>query len=153
MRRAFTVEYGGPVTNLRTECRVNPAVTDVRVPEVLDMVALWDTGAAMSSISPQVVDLLDLKTTEEIIMNHAGGVSRVGVYRVDILLPGGIEAKGVRVTVSDLIRFDVLIGMDIIGMGNLAVCNSAGMTTLTFRVPARSPSISFVPRPRRSLIQ
>ena len=75
---------------------------------------------------------------------HVGGKSTVNLYLVNIALENDIMLMDVEVTEANLIndnlpeheQFDVLIGMDIIGGGDLAITNYRNKTTLSFRVPS-----------------
>lgn len=64
------------------------------------------------------------------------GPSESLVYFVSIELPNALQFTEVEVTVGTFGDFDVLIGMDIITMGDLAITNLDGRTTFSFRVPS-----------------
>lgn len=74
-------------------------------------------------------------------------------YLVNIALPSGVMVPQVRVTEVQLIPDDnvladkqsqLLIGMDIIGLGDFAVTNANGKTTFSFRIPSVE-EIDFIP--------
>jgi hypothetical protein len=50
-------------------------------------------------------------------------------------LPNNVVIVGVRASENSLADCDVLIGMDIIGIGDFAITNHNGKTTWTFRTP------------------
>ena len=77
------------------------------------------------------------------------GVEPRPVFLVDVYLPNGIVALQVTASLAELDDFDVLVGMDIIRLGDLAVSNAGGRTTFTFRMPPQS-SIDFVEDAKRS---
>lgn len=86
-------------------------------------------------------------------VRHAGGKSDANTYLVNISLPSKVMVGQVRVTEVALIPDDntsndkqpqLLIGMDIIGMGDFAVTNSNGKTAMSFRIPSVK-EIDFVP--------
>jgi len=64
---------------------------------------------------------------------------------MDILLPSGVVMPNVRVTeFIDNGIFEIIIGMDIMTMGDFAVSNAGGKTTVSFRVPPSDTPIDFV---------
>lgn len=76
------------------------------------------------------------------------------------MLPDDVMVGSVRVTEVNLILDDntadnqqpqLLIGMDIIGMGDFAVTNANGRTVFSFRVPAIE-EIDFVPEAKENNI-
>ena len=84
---------------------------------------------------------------------HAGGKSSNNTYLVNIALPNNVMVHHVRVTEIQLIPDDnasddeqpqLLIGMDIIGLGDFAVTNVNSRTTFSFRIPAVE-EIDFIP--------
>lgn len=56
-------------------------------------------------------------------------------YLVNIFLPNNVGLAGVRVSENAVDGCDVLIGMDVITTGDLAITNHNGKTTFSFRVP------------------
>ena len=101
--------------------------------------ALWDTGATHSAITQQVVDACGL--VPESIQpeaHHAYGIAKnVPAFLVKIKLPTNVEFPGLRVTLGKFPSSDVLIGMDIIGLGDFAVTNRDQKTKFSFRVPSQ----------------
>ena len=145
---AFTVAYGeGIVNELSTSCLVSEAFDESLLPERLkDMrsaEAIWDTGATGSSISKRVVELCSLRPTGMIRLRYANGMeSEEPTYLVNIVLPNSLCIAEVTASLADF-GSDVLIGMDIISMGDLAISNFAGQTVMSYRIPSRE-RIDFV---------
>ena len=71
------------------------------------------------------------------------GKSIAACYYVDILLPNSLTITDVLVVEGTLDNSDVLIGMDIIGMGDFAVSNYCGKAVFYFRIPSVA-TIDFV---------
>ncbi|MCL2151275.1 MAG: hypothetical protein FWH50_03535 [Coriobacteriia bacterium] len=71
---------------------------------------------------------------------HAGGTSRVNVHEVNIYLPNGEKIEGLKVieATARLQDFDVIIGMDIITRGDLALTNKDGKSCFSFRIPSQA---------------
>lgn len=99
---------------------------------------LWDTGASNSCISSNVVRKLSLAPNEKVHNYSISGVSECNAYIINIKLPNDILINDVLVpeTQIDLQGFDVLIGMDIINLGDFYVSNFNGRTIFGFRYPS-----------------
>ncbi len=138
MASAFTVRYAG---------RSPVLVTDVSVMEPFDPAtekpgkgasfkAIWDTGATNTVITQRVVDGLGLKPIGVARASGANGEYDTDVYMVNLWLPNNVGFQFVRVSRGGFTGGDVLIGMDVIGLGDFAVTNLRGRTTFTFRLPS-----------------
>jgi len=57
-------------------------------------------------------------------------------YLVNIALPNRVMFSSIRVTKGDIPDADILIGMDIIGMGDFSVTNCQGITKFSYRTPS-----------------
>lgn len=86
--------------------------------------ALWDTGATRSAISPRVVKSLSLQPTDDDYnVTTASGRVSTCIYAVDIGLTDlKLGHSAIPVVELELDDIDVLIGMDIIGLGDFAIC-------------------------------
>ena len=84
------------------------------------MQALWDTGATKSVISAKLAGKLGLVPTGVSQVTHGGGTDNCPTHVVNVtLLPNRLLVAGVTVAESaHLVHFDVIIGMDIITLGN-----------------------------------
>jgi hypothetical protein len=71
-------------------------------------------------------------------VNHAGGTSVENVYLIDIILPNSIRIRDIDVTeCSELAgNFGVIIGMDVITLGDFAVTNVGDSSVFSFRCPS-----------------
>lgn len=98
--------------------------------------AIWDTGATASVITSKVAKALDLEPIGMTEVHTAGGVRICNVYIVDLLLPNEVFIPNVQVTEADMTTNDVLIGMDIITLGDFALTNFGGKTRFTFSIPS-----------------
>jgi len=138
--QAFTLKNDkGRLRDLKTQCGACKAYDPTHPsthPEVFDFIGLWDTGASGTVISKAVVDKLDLKPIGKSRSFHANGESIVNVYAINLFLPNKVAFPFVKVTEGILNGFDLLIGMDIITMGDFSITNLNGHTTFSFRVPS-----------------
>jgi predicted aspartyl protease len=105
----------------------------------VEISALWDTGAVVTCITPAVRDrlkLLPFDADDAVMLAGIGGEVPAGFSFVNICLPHNIEIKSCPVYVLDLPGDeDMIIGMDIITMGDFAVCNADGKTSFSFVMP------------------
>ena len=99
--------------------------------------AIWDTGATNTAISERVVKQCNLVPIAKATSNTANGQRIVNVYLIDLYLPNNVIIGGVKATEFTAVEgSDLLIGMDVIGMGDLAISNFEGKTCFSFRVPS-----------------
>lgn len=147
---AFTsISQGGILRELIT----NIGVTLPYVPEaykdkqikIYETKALWDTGATNSVITKQTAIDLQLKPVSIVNVQHAGGISQQNAYIVNIFLPNNIIIPNVKVTecADTNGKFGVIIGMDIICIGDFAITNEGGKTMFSLMLPSYK-AIDFV---------
>ena len=105
--------------------------------------AVWDTGATRSVITQNVINALGISKIDEITNYTANGERTAGEYLVNIYLPNNVVFSAIRVIDGDIYDTDALIGMDIIGQGDLAITHKFKKTWMTFQLPS-SHSIDFV---------
>lgn len=99
--------------------------------------ALWDTGATCTCISHETVSQLALVPTGMMTVKTASGTEDVKTYLINIGLPNHIAIEEVRVCDSAIGEqgIGMLIGMDIISMGDFSVTNRQN-TVFSFRIPS-----------------
>ena len=99
----------------------------------------WDTGATGTCISKCIVVQLGLKPTGMINVQTPSGIGTMNKYMVNLILNNEVVIPNLVVMDSEIGNqgIDVLIGMDIISMGDFAVSNFEGKTQFTFRVPSQ----------------
>lgn len=138
-RHVFKVSYGRRMNFIYTRCGVSacgePPLAEHKYDE---LVAYWDTGSKMTTVSPTIIERLGIKRTREMRVNCVAGTSVRNTYKIDVYLPGGLIIPNVEVIEGDISRGDVLVGMDIIMLGDFAITNLNGMTSFTFRIPSES---------------
>jgi predicted aspartyl protease len=96
---------------------------------------IWDTGASMTMITPKIFSELKLTPVDTVTVNGVNSCKQVPVVLINVVLPNGIKVHGLRATVSEIQGIDMLIGMDIIQLGDFSISNSEGKTVFTFAVP------------------
>lgn len=135
---AFTLRGNGYLNMLKTDAYIQSNIkNDDSEHSSKKWRSLWDTGASMSSISPRIVEDLSLIPIGKILMSTANGTIPCDTYLVDIILPNHVTIKDVRVSCCDLgTDADILIGMDIIQLGDFSISNADSKTTFSFRIPS-----------------
>jgi hypothetical protein len=109
--------------------------------------AIWDTGATGTVISSGLVSRLGLVPTGKTVAADVNKSYETNTYVVDIGLPNGLLIFDVQVTeVPNLGHYDLLIGMDLITMGDMAITNGHGNTWFSFRFPPDPVKIDYVER-------
>lgn len=98
--------------------------------------AIWDTGATNTVITENVAKKCNLKIIDMVMMSHGGGEELSPVYLVGIHLKDNLHIYSVRVTQGKISGADVLIGMDIITLGDFAITNTKKKTLFSFRIPS-----------------
>lgn len=147
---AFTVKAkGGRLRELVTQAQIFTARSIVRFFHVVrqerSVQAIWDTGATNTAISHNLVGQLGLIPIGVVTAQDANNSYQSNTYMVDIGLPNGILIADVRVTeAANLGNYDLLIGMDIITLGDFAITNGLGNTWFSFRVPPDGIQIDYV---------
>lgn len=137
--QSFTTKYTGLVNVLKTDVGISLPSNDISEIKSLEnhsFIAIWDTGATTTCITQNVVKKLDLKPISITKVTTGEGVFDRNVYLVNIYLPNKVTIPYVKVVeVSDLTqdindKVEVLIGMDIIAMGDFSVTNKDKKTCL-----------------------
>lgn len=121
-------------------------VTDlqIKIPESVEfhkIRAIWDTGATNCTITAKMATALGLVSIKPIEVRGVHGPSYRNTYVIDVRLESGILFEKILVTecddlLSEEINCQMLIGMDIISTGELAITNYNNETCMSFRVPS-----------------
>jgi len=149
-QNALTLDFPGRTGVLISEIYISLPVSTHQEAieknvEIKKYKCIWDTGATNCVITKKIVDGLSLKPIGVAEVHHAQGKTFANKYLVNIILPNKVVITDVTVTegiLGDLA--DVLVGMDIITLGDFAVTNENGQTTMSFRVHSFK-RIDFVP--------
>jgi predicted aspartyl protease len=138
---SFTRSWHGLVRSLHTpvdiESTINPA-------DKLNIEAIWDTGATRSLITKDIASRLNLKRVSiEPMSTPSDKDIPSNIYLVNIILPNTAKIMEIRAFEGTLNGGDMLIGMDVINLGDFAVTNNNKRTMLSFRIPSMT-EIDFV---------
>lgn len=134
---ALTSKFDGLARVLQLHVKVAPPLigTNAQPAKTRDCKGVWDTGATGSVITQAVVDDLGLLPVGMSEVHTANGSALQPVYMIALMLPNGVNVN-TRATLATVEGFDVLIGMDVISLGDFSVTNLNGKTTLSFRIPS-----------------
>ena len=153
--RSFTAtSRGGLLRALETPCQACAAFDPATIPQnqhpkLEKFTAIWDTGATNSVITQRVVDVCGLKPTGMTQVHGIHGPESAETFLVHIQLPNNVEFLYVKVTRGKLISADMLIGMDIITVGDFSITNVGKKTIFSFRVPSLK-AVDFVKESQRA---
>lgn len=138
--RAFTLKSTTRLNKLPSNAVILSDVRDTTfsyVPKIWS--AIWDTGATKTCITKRIADDLKLIPVGRTTISTANGLTVADTYFVNVGLPNGIIVPNVLVSCADLgSDIDVLIGMDIITLGDFSITNLNGHTVFSFRIPSVS---------------
>ena len=137
--RNYCVDYIRRVNELETDIHVGMPACSVEQAVKYDrtLKAVWDTGAQGTSISFALANEMQLVQTAEIILNGVTGSCSCRVFLISLFLPNDIVIPELQVSeCPGDIGCDVLIGMDIITMGDFAISHRHGHTVFSYRIPS-----------------
>ncbi|GHU53858.1 hypothetical protein FACS189496_5370 [Bacilli bacterium] len=106
--------------------------------------AMWDTGSTGCCVSEKLAKALNLISIASLDLTSAHGSKPANVYLLDIFFPDNTRAKNV--VAAEIIpsgEFEIIIGMNIIALGDFALSNDQGKTVLSFRLPSAHSPIDF----------
>lgn len=146
---AFTIQSSaGKIREIITSVKAASAAELQRIfggdTKTIPISALWDTGASSSCISKKVAAEIGLQPLGMAEVHTAGGIHTVPVYKIDVFLNDIIFYS---IEVTEFVgngKFDMLVGMDIITLGDLAITNANGNTAVSFRIPPDAFHIDYV---------
>jgi len=109
--------------------------------------AIWDTGATMSAITPEIQNKLKVKPVDKKTIAGIHSTQEVDVVLITIELPNRVIKKTIKAAVCDMAsKSEMLIGMDIISLGDFALSNGNDQTLFSFAVPPFRDKIDFSKR-------
>lgn len=137
-QHTFTIEVNGIANVLVMDVILNSLDTPSKSFKTR---GIWDTGASHSVITQEALDALQLKQVGKRKVS-TGTISNVEkpTFLVNVYLKQDVVINGVEITVGTIAAehgINMLIGMDIINLGDFAITNFEGKTCLSFRLPSQ----------------
>ena len=132
----FSVSYNGVVDAVT--CAVAIAQTEPfeeSAGSYLRCNAMWDTVAMFTVVSRRIVEKLALDPIDRGVAYTVQGSYDASVYLLDLMLPNRMLVKALRVSEGDFDDCDILVGMDVIRLGDFNVTNLHN-TVFSFRIPS-----------------
>lgn len=131
---AFTEKYDSIRNKL-----INSAVVEYEN-EVVPVKTQWDTGATGTCISTELAIRMNLAPIGMQKVQTPSGSAILNTYIIDLVLNDEVVIKNLNVMDSEIGKqgIDVLIGMDVISIGDFAVSNYQGKTQFSFRIPSQT---------------
>jgi len=143
MANALSKRYAGIVNCITTPVKLTNPFTGV----TLDTEGIWDTGATNSVITQSTANTLNLKPHTRATVAGVHGPKEVNVYYVEITLNNDQITLRTEVTECEELRANhsvgMLIGMNIISMGDFCITNFNGKTVMSFIHPSQK-DVDFV---------
>ncbi len=141
---SFTTKANGLVRELKNDIFVSDAYkpeAGVPPPPREKFVCIWDTGATNTVITKKVVDGLNRQPSGHTVVRTVGQGSdfneyEVNTYLVNLFLPNNVVVGAVPVSEGGIAGADILMGMEVIAMGDFAITNCNGRSYWTFRMPS-----------------
>jgi hypothetical protein len=119
----------------------NQLLSDIEVVSVDDpsnhkiYKGVWDTGATQTMITPKIFNELKLTVIDTAVVQEVNSLMKAPVVLISLILPNGIRVSNIRATVSEIQGVDMLIGMDLIQLGDFSISNFEQKTVFTFAIP------------------
>lgn len=132
-------KYHKRINAIQSTCVITPCFdyrSGMRVPGCEVESTVWDTGATNTIISPDVIEALNLKPLESARIEGVGGTVDSSVYEINIFLENNMEFRSIKALSGDIGDYDLIIGMDIITMGDFVISNKNQETWFSFRHPS-----------------
>lgn len=133
---ALTVR-SSTITNVITS---DVVVTNVFTGDTSVSKGIWDTGATNSVITQSLARKLNLQPISRVITNGVHGPKEVNVYYIRLTLNNEKVSVNMKATECSELSGDssigLLIGMDLIALGDFAITNYQGKTVMSFRIPS-----------------
>lgn len=131
----FTEKYSSIQDKIINSVITINTVTNAAIPAK----AQWDTGATGTCISKELAGKLNLIPLGMQQIQTPSGIGIVKQYKAHIVLNNEVVVQNTTVIDSEIGAqgIDILIGMDIIKLGDFAISNYKGQTQFSFRIPSQ----------------
>jgi len=128
-------EYNGLTLQLDCDVTVCQFLDGMTIDHLfVESKAVWDTGCTTSSISKNLIRKLGLTPTGEksLRIDMHGNAEYVDTYDIIVQIGTGPTIKIDKAREMSLPDFGILLGMDVITLGDFTVSSSSGKTVATY---------------------
>lgn len=116
-------------------CEAITFVEGKKLPQIFhSQKAIWDTGATNTLISQRVVEYLNLTPYNKVLVSDNKGVAKSDTYLVHVILPTKDMVSNIEAILTDNEDYDVLVGMDIISLGDFVISNKEDKSEFSFTI-------------------
>lgn len=133
---SFTTVYDGLSNVLKNKVKISEVVENNSRGSINEYISIWDTGATKTVITEKVANDLNLKPVSVSRVSTPQGSYNAYMYYINLYLPNRVKIPKLLVLGGQPAGCDVLIGMDVISLGDFAVSNFEQKTTFSFRCPS-----------------
>jgi hypothetical protein len=106
--------------------------------------ALWDTGAMLSVVSPEIAAKLNLAAVDAAKIEGITGIGTADIVDISVRFPNGAVIKNLRAAVCKFSsETEAILGMDAITQMDFAITNSGNQTQFSFVLPPLPDKIDF----------
>jgi len=148
--QALTITGKGKLRDIQLPVEVGLAVSLGNIFGIAETkekaIAIWDTGANGTAISTRLANKLQLQTIRMTQVHGAGGLKDSRVFKIDVRIPNPL-VNIIDVEATEFVDngvCDLLIGMDIINLGDFSITNADNKTVFSFRIPPADKHIDYV---------
>jgi hypothetical protein len=133
--------YSYRVRYIITPVEIFPQYPETR--ESFTVSALWDTGATFTAVSWLFAKRCGLEYLDDTNIDGVGGDKRGKWSHLAMKLPSGLMLPDKRVIACTLpVGTDLIIGMDIIALGDFCISNTEGKTLFSSVVPSLPDAVN-----------
>ena len=140
MYRAFSNE--APTVSLELVSAAGVGLPKPRTQEYAhaslnNLKAIWDTGATGCAITLEVAEKINAPVINQVLVGGVHGAQMCNQYLISLFLPNQVFVREVEATELDPeAGCDILIGMNVIVLGDFTTSTIGGKTSFSFRVPS-----------------
>jgi hypothetical protein len=137
--KGYEQSYPADINQIITEAKMLPPhkYNEAVIPYSKTVKILWDTGASKSCIRTDLAEKYKFPIISSITVMGAGGPFLTNSYLMGLLLPNNIIISEIEVMgLHNAQEIDMLIGMDIIKLGDFLVSTHNEQMYFSFQMPS-----------------
>jgi len=104
--------------------------------------AVWDTGSDITYVSNELANELGLDVYGDASFRTANGISHTTARMLNLRMLGNVNLIDIKAIEADIrpMGHDVLIGMDILTLGEFSLSSHDGDTFFSFKITVDEPT-------------